>query len=267
MLHNIFRIMKNFYRQLRNWFKQLITKGSIRALRSLHVKLVLSYAPELSRDGLGAQLQRILSIHHLARSLKSGYLHSGIEQATWHALDNFGNSKEYAKYLEQIRETFHIESSITGDFNRTLTINKLTLTTLLFYGLKSIYFREQYLLRIAEPFSVSDFLTPLYAFIPSFPKFEKIKARSRGSNFEHVLAIHYRNASGRFDLYHGQQISRQLPLNFFSDAINRIKHSLKVFPDVIEVITDAPKSVYRFKFPSDETFLWEIHLNLVLITY
>jgi hypothetical protein len=257
MSQTIFQNSKDFFLLLNNASRRYLVTFLIRILKVLRPRTSFSYAPELSRDGLGAQLQRILAIYHLANSMKVGYLHTGIEQTTKHALDGFASHDEYCEYLRQIRLTFNIHSTINDDFDEILTLEKLKLVTVLHYGIKSILLNKRYLLRVSEPFSVSDFIVPLYESLPIFPKFEELQASLRPNRTEPIFAIHYRNASGEFDLYHDQQAPRQLPLSFFSQAFDGSCELLKLVPQTVEFNTDAPETDLKFRVTPDETKLWE----------
>ena len=257
MSQTIFQTSKSFFLLLINVLRRYGVTFLIKSLKVLGPQIVFSYAPELSRDGLGAQLQRILAIYHLAKSIKVGYLHSGIEQMSKHALDDFASHEDYCEYLRQIRVTFDIDSTVTNEFDETFTVNKLQVLTVLYYGIRSILLNKSCLLRVAEPFSVSDYIVPLYESLPIFPKFEELQASLREKSTRPIFSIHYRNASGGFDIYHAQQTPRQLPLSFFSQIFDGSYESLKLVPKTIEFNTDAPETDLEFQVTPDETYLWE----------
>ena len=69
---------------------------------SISSKVILSYAPGVKLDGLGAQLQRVLAINALGEFWSVEVKHDPITEIAIHPLDEINNSNDYLVFLKNV---------------------------------------------------------------------------------------------------------------------------------------------------------------------
>ena len=243
-------------------FLKNLLKGSHAKLRTLQVlfvtKFVLFIEPEIwmsydnrsPKDGTGAQLQRMIGIHCIARFLELNYFHQGLLDVSTHPLDPFQTSESRERYVDKVNKIFDLPTSPPAGAYQILIV-RLGAFDLFEYAVKSRMLGRQYHLRIVEPFGVLDFLPRIYH---SVPKIKFDLSQSVSSKFGQIV-VHYRHGVGGFAKYHAQSISRQIEGEYYSQCFKQIDVD-ELRTKKVLVLTDAPKSQTMYSPPTDQLANW-----------
>ncbi len=204
-------------------------------------------------DGVGAQVQRILAIRSLSRNLHLGYLHSEIVSLAIHPLDSYQNIDEMQVFLRKLNHEFTMQSTreFTVENLRETQVDTLTFSFLFSCVLKAKFLRKQILVRLAEPYPISEHDPDLYQGIRGFLPNLVIPVKSGTS-----VAVHYRRGVGGFAIQRGERISREISGNYFSALVKEIIKASQI-PDLkLKVFTDAPTEDVIFTPPNVQSDLW-----------
>ncbi len=216
-------------------------------------KVVLTYLNTCKEDGVGAQIQRILAIRSLSASLHLGYLHTGINSIAIHPLDSYQNIDEMNSFLCKLNHEFWMHSSEEYPVNnlREREINSLNFLYLFKSILMSKFSQKQTLIRLVEPYPVSEYDSAIYQDILQFlPNF----ALPPKSGF--VVAVHYRRGVGGFAIQRGEQVSREITGSYFAALAKEIIDAHQSSDLRLLVFTDAPTEDVIFTPPADQFHLW-----------
>jgi hypothetical protein len=233
----------------------LIKKISLLVVRPLlfinRSRIFFTYDSQSKLDGVGAQLQRLFSIYSLSQFLGVSYVHTAIENIAVHPLDNHKSDLEYSVFLERL----NLEFEIDGVDNYCLTnLKKIEIRSLRLSHLwQLIYTRRPALLKICEPYSVSDLVPNMYSdYLPKLPNRKINETAQKGSELNVVM--HYRRGVGGMVIQAGERLPRELPLDYYAQILQYLKNELKDFDLVVE--TDAPADDLVFRPPSSQNYLW-----------
>jgi len=217
----------------------------------LSPKLILSYENRDPKDGTGAQLQRILSIFALAKSLNLRYLHAGILDISTHPLDPFQDYQSRIQFVEKLNCAFHLDSDeVSNPMESTIPI--LNIRKLLFYSIKAKFLHRELVLRIVEPYPIVDFCSSIYKQIPNII----LKSDGDKKEQENLIVLHYRYGVGGFAKYHNQSDSRQLEYTYYINALDCIPIQ-QIESSRIIMLTDAPLTETKYEPPLDQIHLWK----------
>jgi hypothetical protein len=216
-------------------------------------KVVLTYLNTGKADGVGAQLQRLLAIRSLSNSLHLGYLHTGIDSLAIHPLDSYQNIDEMKVFLLKLNHEFWMHSTEECLFenHRESQIQTLTFSFLFSCISKAIFSRKQTLVRLVEPYPISEHDPDLYQgirkFLPNFTLPLKIGAS---------VAVHYRRGVGGFAIQRGEKFSREIAGKYFASLAKEIIATHQI-PDLkLQIFTDSPSEDVVFTPPSVQSGLW-----------
>jgi len=222
------------------------------------MQLTLGYNNNFSIDGTGAQLQRIIGIACLAEFLGVKYVNNGIKNITIHPLDPFQKETEKNYYLENINSVFVPANAVTAVNNEnTLIVSKLSISKLLILIVISKMKKTELQIDLAEPYQIIDAYPKIYELAPAlFSNFDKFRFEGK-PNFIHIV-IHYRWGVGGGAVYHEQKISRELPVNYYLEILEKITKSFQENVEYgITILTDAPLVPISYKPNLNQNFLWE----------
>lgn len=221
-------------------------------------KLVLTYDNEVLCDGTGAQLQRLMAIYSLAKSLNLNYLHTPIKDVSVHPLDPHQTLLEYDEYLDRLNafiefptDSFPSETpDCTAQEIPNLNLRKLL--SLLFS--KTQGFR---LIKLVDIYSVIDCVPKIYHHAGNILVPKHFQSNLGSSKTAPILAVHYRSVPGEFSIYEGEGQTRQLQLSRVEKAISRAvkKFDSKEFELII--FTDAPPNDMTVDVFVSQQHLWE----------
>jgi hypothetical protein len=171
-------------------------------------------------------------------------------------LDPFQTKKALDKYLIKMNKLFHIESTTKLPQNiKQYEVLNLNSRNLLRFCLISSKNRRQLLVKILSPYSISESIPNLMLnslrFIPEFIKYMN---HERFNKFD--AAVHYRQGVGGFTVFPGQSISRQLPVDYFLDAIRRVKSLVSSKYISLAVLTDSPVKSMKYSPLMQQISLW-----------
>ncbi len=216
-------------------------------------KIALTYLNTIKADGVGAQIQRILAIRSLSASLNLGYLHTEIKSLAIHPLDSYQNDDEMAVFLLKLNHEFRMENSGVSsvEYLRELQTHTLTFSFLFSSILKAMFSTRQTLIKVAEPYPISEFDPDLYKgilrFLPNFVLPPKTGV---------VVAVHYRRGVGGFAVQRGERISREMPGNYFAALAKKIIDDHQISNPKLLVFTDSPTEDALFTPPNNQSHLW-----------
>jgi len=221
--------------------------------RLLKPKIALTYWNTSKTDGVGAQIQRVLAIRSLSSSLHLGYLHTEIKSLAIHPLDSYQNDEEMEVFLLKLNHEFWMKNSEKSFAKnlREIEINTLTFSFLFSCVLKSVFSKWQFLIKLVEPYPISEHDPHLYIgirqYLPNFILHPKTGV---------VVAVHYRRGVGGFAVQRGERISREIPGVYFARLTKEIIDAHQSTEIKLLVFTDSPTEDVTFTPPSSQSHLW-----------
>jgi hypothetical protein len=211
----------------------------------------LSFASDRVFDGLGAQIQRQLSIEAFANFLNVIYIPTPLRHIAIHPLDDFQSTSEMEVFLDKVNSLFEFDTKSPVTFEITHELSKLTILRLLVIVFELRIRRKAVHLCVSEVYDIVDFLPDFYnGRISSKRKLNDFCNLGSSSEF---VCIHYRQGVGGKVVYPGQKIPRELDITYFVGILSRLDlHGKRVF-----VITDAPQSTLIYRPITDQRYLWD----------
>ena len=159
----LIRSSKQLLRPLRQNIRKFRGKILFRFLKYCCIlfrpKVVLTYLNTSKADGVGAQIQRILAIRSLSANLQLGYLHTEINSLAIHPLDSYQNRDEMNAFLLKLNHEFWIQNSeeyLVENLHERQT-NTLSFSFLFLCIFKSKFSKRLTLVKLVEPYSVSEY--------------------------------------------------------------------------------------------------------------
>lgn len=210
-------------------------------------------------DGVGAQLQRLITLVALCAYLKIPFVQQEFRDVSVHPLDPFQDPNSKTTFLNKVNTVFKFNGNTVEDrdiFN-VIEIPHLTSFQLLKVILKGILLKKSIIIEIIEPYKITnhyqDLCLNLNDYFQNWVAFVK--------NFEKdvnpdVIYIHYRQGVGGLVVYPGQKISREMPLNYYLDKVNDIKLAAPNLNSVF-IFTDAPQRDLEYVPDSHQKLHWE----------
>jgi|1048.fasta_scaffold03546_5 hypothetical protein len=233
-----------------------LTKILIRIFR---LELSITNDTKSKIDGVGAQLQRLVSTIALCRHIGISFLQQDIRDVTVHPLDPFQDSLSKSVFVDRVNTLF---KSIDQSFNHSrhptvIKCSSLTSIDLIKVIFRGIFSKENIIIEIVEPYQITNYYrnmcVDLIRYFPGWLDFvNSFKDRVRSD----VIYIHYRQGAGGHAVYPGQKLSRELPISFYLNRVNTILSSSPLLKKVF-VFTDAPKNSFEYIPLSEQRFHWE----------
>ncbi len=257
MSHVLVDYLKIFLRPIRKKMRRLQGVFLFRLLKLfcnlLKPDIVLTYLNTSKMDGVGAQIQRILAIRSLAKSLHLGYLHTEIASLAIHPLDSYQSIDEMNVFLLKLNYEFKMlstEEYLVENLHESQT-DILTFSFLFSCIFRAKFSSKQTLIRLVEPYPISEYDPDLYQDIRSFlPNFE-LPLKTVGS-----VAVHYRRGVGGFAVQQGERVSREIAGYYFAALVKDIVNTHQI-PDLkLQVFTDSPTENVVFTPPINQSNLW-----------
>lgn len=253
MVHFLKRSLRALRRKIRKFRGAMLFRVLKWSCILLKPKIGLTYLNSSKADGVGAQIQRILAIRSLSNNLHLGYLHTEISSLAIHPLDSYQNIEEMKVFLLKLNNEFWMQS--TEDFLienlRERQTKTITFSLLFISILRAKFSRKKTLLRLVEPYPVSEHDPDLYQGIRKFlPNF--VSPLKTGAS----VAVHYRRGVGGFAIQRGEGISRELAGNYFALLAKEII-DINQNPDLkLQIFTDSPIEDVVFTPPKVQSDLW-----------
>lgn len=239
----------------RRFYRKVVVRASCRIIQVLiHTqshRIQISYDAKNVSDGLGAQIQRQLSIHALSNFLGVSYIPAPIEQIAIHPLDSFQTVDEMQAFLVKVNRAFDLEAPNPSECPITHRMAKLTIFKLFTLIVLSRLATKPIHISTCEVYGIVDFLSDFYSrYLPP-----------RQIGFDHQyskdekesICIHFRQGVGGQVIYPGQKLSRELDLEYFINTLSKTDHDGKR----IFVLTDAPALSMTYKPVTDQAHLWD----------
>ncbi len=250
--------LKQLLRSFRGWNNTLIGVIAFRLLKILCTftkpNVVLTYSNNKKPDGVGAQLQRLLALRSLCKSLGLGYKHTEIASVAIHPLDSYQTLEQMKEFVSELNHEFFMQDSKFDESLETLEVNvpNLKFREMFIQVLKSNFTKKQIVIQCVEPYSIAECDPHIYSDILSFlPNFVPLN-REFGT-----LGIHYRRGVGGFSVQIGEKLSREISSDYFVSVARKIiddpiDNSLRLL-----IFTDSPSVDFVFKPPASQLDLWK----------
>lgn len=236
-------------------FSKIRVSITLKLVRMMNVNVSLTYDSTRKPDGVGAQLQRILAISGLCRVANLGYVHSGIQDVAVHALDPYRTRSEYREFVDQLNAIFNLESAKSPKVRTEVQIDRFDYGTLLYYSVLSILTGKHFLLRVSEPYSVTDLVASTYSSIhPLQGNLERFMGTFESKS--PCIAVHYRWGVGGKQIQKGESSTRELDLAYYLEVIERIRSFNPEIKYNVVIVTDAPEKSLLFAPPIEQRSLW-----------
>jgi hypothetical protein len=208
----------------------------------------LTYDNSKLRDGLGAQLLRILGIYSLAKFTKTNYVHSPIIETIEEFSHNISNQEDLEFLTNSVNSFFWLPSDPPPDkFDKVIEIHNLGLKSLLHLKFKYGLSRQKVLVRILLPFCCTDRFPWLYKIAVSFVR------QSQNSTFmrhrKESLVVHLRLGYGQRTKVADHVRPRFLPVEYYVELLKSIRNNMDELelPREITVHTDLAKKAQVWK--------------------
>ena len=257
MIRELIELLKKLFRpvrlEIRRFHGALQFKFLKLSCRLLKPNIALTYWNTTKADGVGAQIQRVLAIRSLSSRLQLGYLHTEIKSLAIHPLDSYQNDDEMEVFLLKLNHEFWMHNSEESFAENLHEIETNTLTFSFLYSciLKSIFSKRHFLIKLVEPYPISEYDPHLYEgilqFLPNFVLPPKTDV---------VVAVHYRRGVGGFAVQRGERVSREIPGNYFVRLTKEIIDAHQSTEIKLIVFTDSPTEDVIFTPPSNQSHLW-----------
>lgn len=256
-------MFKSFYKITRFSLLNFSAHFFMRAAKSIRlyfgVKLALTNDTNSKIDGIGAQLQRMVSIIALCNYLGVPFFKEDFVDVSVHPLDPFQNTTSKIEFIKRVNDIFQYKSSSTFVAEKCIEIEapSLNVYSLLRIIVLGAIKKKPILVKVIEPYAITDFYPDICVALNNcFPNWG-VYTTSLEKNFDRdAIYIHFRQGVGGNVVYPGQKISREMPLEYFFSRINQIKilspHLKKIY-----IFTDAPKQNLEFSPQYGQKFHWE----------
>ena len=220
---------------------------------SLTKRLYMSYNGKDISDGIGAQLQRILSVAALSNYINASYVHSGIVNLTIQPLDPYQDEISKNTYIDKINNYFNIQGvnspSKVGKFIELKVLKPIYLLRILV----NIHLtRKPIYLKVSEVYPIIDYLPYIYERIKYLSLPNLINLLSKVNLYS--IALHFRSGTIKYANYHKQLVSRYLPLSYFLNILDQCSENKKIGSSIC--VTDSPKLSFTFTPQGDEVINW-----------
>lgn len=217
--------------------------------KSFFSRVTFTYLNDYSIDGLGAQMQRQVSICALAHHLGINFIHSPILDIELQPTDNI---KSYSDYLYQANSLFDYSSfENPRNFDFQVSYVRLGLAQIVFRSLQSYLSKREMLICVFEIYQLvdanPDIVRRLSPLLLAKIDMEKIESKQ--------CIIHHRQGAGNFTIYPGQSITRELRLENYIQVINRLKLR-NDFGGFLTLLTDAPEEDFLYTPLLQSSFDW-----------
>ena len=256
--------MLKFLLKIKRCFRRLISRvldvPTIATLRLFGGYLSLSYDNSGKKDGLGAQIQRVLGTFALSNILKVKYFHSTIKDIAVHPLDPYQQEKEYFDFLTEVNDFILLpNTSITYIPERTVhLLNELGHKRLFLIRLafSSWMHREETLIFLTEPYFIVDSWPKSYRDCLAHLGRKEISLLIEETSNE--IVIHYRWGVGGMAIQNGEKYPRELPVEYFQKVLENIlieRNGRRI--EHLVILTDAPQTEIIYQPPADQVGLWD----------
>lgn len=213
-------------------------------------KIYLKYNSNYSFDGLGAQLQRILTTKALCKKYRFNFLNSSISNIQIHPLDGITTPKDYNIFIKKINSKFDLfDEDLSTRFS--IETNSLTIRALIKSICLVFWNNQSVVVNFLEPYPISNFIKLAHSDFDIDSEFFKSKVSRK---YKNSIVIHFRSGMGNFAIYPGQKIPRELPTKYFLNILKMIPGSLS---NEIIILTDAPRTYLEFSPPKNQLHLWK----------
>ena len=237
------------------FFERIIRFSCLTLIKLVKGDITLTYNPDEKPDGVGAQVQRILAIYGLSKHLDFKYAHTGIRDVAIHALDPYRSADEYFEFISSLNSLFKFEGEEIMQNKLEFTVGKLKWRYLVYFSILSIIKGRSILIRVSEPYAVTESMSCIY---PHIYPLEKVLQEYLDLFKSRVptIALHYRWGVGGKEIQKGESVTRELDLSYYLATVRDIlKSNLSVIYKLV-VVTDAPANSLVFKPPIDQRSLW-----------
>lgn len=225
--------------------------------------MYLTYAADLSGDGLGAQALRIMGIFSAACELDFGYVHSPIQSIEINPGDPHATKQERITYLRRVNRFFRLPSELEDKPNITRSFRSLTNRKIFWLRVINKVARGlslKVLIKLPSSLPWSDENPNSYRWASDIIA---PRANSHGKSAATRLDIHIRRAVAPKVGRDGRAYDRYVPTEWYQEVLNIIVLFLheKGLKCELRIHTDIPEG--RWKVPEDTspgTFaMWEFH--------
>ncbi len=239
----------------RRFYRKVVVRASCRIIRVLiHTqshRIQISYDAKNVSDGLGAQIQRQLSIHALSNFLGVSYLPRPLEQIAIHPLDSFQTVAEMQAFLIKVNRAFDFENANQSECPITHRMVKLTILKLFTLTVLSRLVTKPIHISTCEVYGIVDFLSDFYS--TYLPPRQIVIEYPFSQDEKESICVHFRQGVGGQVIYPGQKLSRELDLEYFINTLSKTNCDGKK----IYVLTDAPAASITYKPVTDQAHLWD----------
>jgi hypothetical protein len=218
----------------------------------------LSYDPNLKKDGVGAQVQRILAIYSLSSFLGIDYKHRPIVDVAIHPLDPYKSEEDYMLFLERLNKYFQFPDSQSPTKRKTVhtSIENISLVKFFGLGIKGLFTGSRFEISMINPYKFVDLFPEMYRYSKAYFLQIHDESGNKSEARNKRIVVHYRQGVGGFVIQNGEKYPRELSIEFFLRAASCVLETQGSKNCVLEIYSDAPKQNLLFSPPNSQAYLW-----------
>lgn len=200
-------------------------------------KFFLTYDNEAMTDGVGAQLQRIVSVFGISKMANFGYLHSGlkdIDPQVFSPKTFQERGAEIGQWNQLFRNDLSVFSKLPTD--RLISPNRISLPILRIICFLTRFSRFRTICKLANPRLISDKFPECLLNTPDMlsPTVTKIIAEGYGTEF--TITVHIRQG--------------ELVLSQFKDRLLPLSHYERILEQLVPLL-NRTNTKYRILIPRE----------------
>jgi hypothetical protein len=223
------------------------------------IKLSITNNTNSKIDGIGAQLQRLLSIVAFCDYANISFVQEKFMDVSVHPLDPFQNSISKINFINKINFLFKYKGKFKAlDKNCIeIAVPSLNAFSLLKITLLCIIRNKSVLIKTIEPYAITNYYNDICLNMAQyFPNWGEYIKDFEMQVHSDVIYIHFRQGVGGLVIYPGQKISREMPLNYYFSKIKQIQGTSPNLNKIF-IFTDAPVADLKFTPEVNQKFHWE----------
>jgi hypothetical protein len=172
-----------------------------------------------------------------------------------HALDPYQTKVEYEDFIVQLNSLFKIRSSDIPKRHSEVSVDGFKSRTLIYYAIISILKRHHILIKVSEPYALTEAISDTYSQV--HPLSDELKDfLTTYKSDAPSIAIHYRWGVGGKRIQKGESASRELDLNYYLGIVEAVKEANSGINYKLFIVTDAPEISLTFTPPKEQSSLW-----------
>jgi hypothetical protein len=200
-------------------------------------KFFLTYDNEALMDGVGAQIQRIVSIYGISRKVKIGYVHTGLKDIDPQVFST-STFQERGEELDRWNQLFRKDLPIFTQLptDRIINQKRMSLFVLRVIKFVSRFSKKRIVCKMSNPRVISDNYPECLLHVPEMLAETVPKIMASAPKTEFTIVVHIRQG--------------ELVLSQFKDRLLPLSHYERILSHIVPILEHADKK-YRILIPRE----------------